>query len=56
MMSAQILSRTERENVVNKLRAAEAELQRVAEQEEDTEAASDLFGVIEKIQEIILNL
>jgi hypothetical protein len=44
------------EAVVSKLKAAEAELQRVVEEEEDSEAASDLWSVIERLQEIILKI
>jgi hypothetical protein len=44
------------EAVVSKLKAAEAELQRVVEEEADSEAAANLFGVIEKIQEAILKI
>jgi hypothetical protein len=55
-MPAQIISFPRQEAVVSKLRAAEAELHRVVEEEEDGEAASDLWGVIERLQEIILKI
>jgi hypothetical protein len=56
MMSAQILSFPQQQAIVSQLKAAEAELQRVVEEEEDGEATSDLWGVIEKIQEVILKI
>ena len=55
-MSAQIISFPGREAIVSKLKAAEAELQLVVEEEEDSAAASDLWGVIERLQEIILKI
>jgi hypothetical protein len=55
-MSAQIISFPGREAVILKLKAAEAELHRVVEEEEDGEAAADLWGVIERLQEIILKI
>jgi hypothetical protein len=55
-MPATILSGTELEAVVSKLRAAEAELYLVIEEEEDGEAASDLRGVIESLQMVILKI
>jgi hypothetical protein len=54
-MSAQIIAFLRREAIVSKLKAAEAELQLVVEEEEDS-AASDLWGVIERLQEIILKI
>jgi hypothetical protein len=41
---------------VSKLRAAEAELYSVIENEEDGETISDLQGVIERLEEIILKI
>jgi hypothetical protein len=55
-MSAQLIPFPRRATVINKLKEAEAELQRVVEEEEDGEAASDLWGVIERLQEIILKI
>jgi len=55
-MSAQIISFPRQQTIIDKLREAEAELQRVVEEEEDSEAASDLWGVIERLQEIIVKI
>ena len=55
-MSAQIFPFPRQSTIIDKLREAEAELQRVVEEEEDGEAASDLWGVIERLQEIILKI
>ena len=55
-MSAQILSFPRQQAIVFQLKAAEAELQRVVEEEEDGEAASDLWSVIERLQEIVKRL
>jgi hypothetical protein len=43
-------------DIVSRLMAAEAELIIVIEEEEDNEAAAELWGVVEKIQEIIFRL
>jgi hypothetical protein len=55
-MRAAILSGTELEAIISKLRAAEAELRLIIEEEEDSEAASDLRGVIENLQIVILKI
>jgi hypothetical protein len=55
-MSAQIISFPRQQAIVAKLKAAEAELQLVVREEENSEAASDLWGVIERLQEIILKI
>jgi hypothetical protein len=55
-MSGQILSFPRQQAIVSQLKAAEAELQRVVEEEEDGEAASDLWGVIERLQEVIIKI
>jgi hypothetical protein len=53
----QILSGIELEVIVSKLMAAKAEiLHLIIEEENVSEAASDLWGVIEMLQEIILKL
>jgi hypothetical protein len=52
-----ILSGIELEVIVSKLMAAEAEiLDLVIEEENVSEAASDLWGVFEMLQEIILRI
>ena len=52
-----ILSGIELEGIVSKLLAAEAEILHLAIEEEIvSEAASDLWGVFEMLQEIILKL
>jgi len=52
-----ILSGIELEVIVSKLMAAEAEILHLAiEAENVSEAASDLWGVFEMLQEIILKL
>jgi len=54
---SKILSGTELEVIVSKLMAAEAEILHLAIEEENvSEAASDLWGVFEMLQEIILKL
>jgi hypothetical protein len=54
---SKILSGIELEVIVSKLMAAEAEiLQLVIEEENVSEAASDLWGVFEMLQEIILKI
>ena len=51
------LSGIELEVIVSKLMAAEAEiLHLVIEEENDSEATSDLWGVFEMLQEIILKI
>jgi hypothetical protein len=51
------LSGIELEVIVSKLKAAKAEiLHLIIEEENASEAASDLWGVIEMLQEIILKL
>jgi hypothetical protein len=55
-MSAQIISFPRQQAIVAKLKAAEAELQLVVREEANSEAASDLWGVIERLQEIILKI
>ena len=53
----QTLSGIELEVIVSKLMAAKAEiLHLIIEEENVSEAASDLWGVIEMLQEIILKL
>ena len=53
----QTLSGIELEVIVSKLMAAKAEiLHLIIEEENGSEAASDLWGVIEMLQEIILKL
>ena len=52
-----ILSGIELEVIVSKLMAAKAEILRLITEEENvSEAASDLWGVFEMLQEIILKL
>jgi hypothetical protein len=52
-----ILSGIELEGIVSKLMAAEAEILHLAIEEENvSEAASDLWAVIKMLQEIILKL
>ena len=52
-----ILSGIELEGIVSKLMVAEAEILHLAIEEENvSEAASDLWGVFEMLQEIILKL
>ena len=52
-----ILSGIELEVIVSKLMAAEAEiLDLVIEEENVSEAASDLWGVFEMLQEVILKI
>jgi hypothetical protein len=54
---SKILSGIELEVIVSKLMAAEAEiLDLVIEEENVSEAASDLWGVFEMLQEIILKI
>ena len=54
---SKILSGVELEVIVSKLMAAEAEILHLAIEEENvSEAASDLWGVFEMLQEIILKL
>jgi hypothetical protein len=54
---SKILSGIELEVIVSKLMAAKAEiLHLIIEEENASEAASDLWGVIELLQEIILKL
>ena len=54
---SKILSGIELEVIVSKLMAAKAELLHLIIEEENVgEAASDLWGVIEMLQEIILKL
>jgi hypothetical protein len=54
---SKILSGIELEVIVSKLMAAEAEiLDLVMEEENVSEAASDLWGVFEMLQEIILKI
>jgi hypothetical protein len=54
---SKILSGIELEVIVSKLMAAKAEiLHLIIEEENVSEAASDLWGVIEMLQEIILKL
>ena len=54
---SKILSGVELEVIVSKLIAAKAEiLHLIIEEENVSEAASDLWGVIEMLQEIILKL
>jgi hypothetical protein len=54
---SKILSRIELEVIVSKLMAAKAEiLQLIIEEENVSEAASDLWAVIKMLQEIILKL
>jgi hypothetical protein len=54
---SKILSGIELEVIVSKLMAAKAEiLHLIIEEENVGEAASDLWGVIEMLQEIILKL
>jgi hypothetical protein len=54
---SKILSGIELEVIVSKLMAAKAEiLHLIIEEESASEAASDLWGVIELLQEIILKL
>jgi hypothetical protein len=53
---AEIIPFPPRETVIQKLMAAEGELYRAAEQEEDREAAEALWSVIEKLQEIITKI
>ena len=54
---SKILSGIELEVIVSKLMAAKAEiLHLIIEEENGSEAASDLWGVIEMLQEIILKL
>jgi hypothetical protein len=55
-MSAQIISFPRQQAIIEKLMAAQDELSSVAEQKEDSVAAADLFGVIERLQEIILKI
>jgi hypothetical protein len=52
-----ILSGIELEGIVSKLMVAEAEILHLAIEEENvSEAASDLWGVFEMLQEIILKI
>jgi hypothetical protein len=53
---SKILSGTELEAIVSKLTAAKAELHLIIEEENVSEAASDLWAVIEMLQEIILKI
>ena len=54
---SKILSGIELEVIISKLMAAKAEiLHLIIEEENVSEAASDLWGVIEMLQEIILKL
>ena len=54
---SKILSGIELEVIVSKLMAAKAEiLHLIIEEENASEAASDLWGVFEMLQEIILKL
>ena len=54
---SKILSGTELEVIVSKLMAAEAEILHLAIEDENvSEAASDLWGVFEMLQEIILKI
>jgi hypothetical protein len=54
---AKILSGIELEVIVSKLMAAEAEILYLAIEEENvSEAASDLWGVFEMLQEVILKI
>ena len=54
---AKILSGIELEVIVSKLMAAEAEILYLAIKEENvSEAASDLWGVFEMLQEVILKI
>jgi len=51
-----ILSGIELEVIVSKLMAAEAEILHLAIEEENVSEASDLWGVFEMLQEIILKI
>ena len=53
---SKILSGTELEVIVSKLMAAEAEILHLAIEEENVSEASDLWGVFEMLQEIILKI
>jgi hypothetical protein len=53
---AQVLSFPRRAAVIKTLKAAEDELKLVAAEETDTQAAADLFAVVERLEEIILRI
>jgi hypothetical protein len=55
-MMAEIIPFPERQTVVQKLLAAEGELYRAAEQEEDEKAVSALWDVIELLQTVIIKI